>query len=96
MPTYEAEDRFWREFRRLSLADQRLFREARRELVTDLATRAFRPGLRVKRYHGEPGVWEMTWAPDGRAMFKYGAERIPGSPHIIWLRIGSHDIFLSP
>jgi hypothetical protein len=21
---------------------------------------------------GHPGVWEMTWAPDGRATFEYG------------------------
>ena len=96
VPTYEAEDRFWREFRRLSLEDQRRFRDARRELVSDLATRAFRPSLRVQRYQGDPGVWEMTWAPDGRALFRYGEERTPGSPHIVWLRIGSHDIFRTP
>lgn len=35
----------------------------------------------------------MTWASDGRAIFHYGDEIHPGEPHIIWLRIGTHDIF---
>lgn len=43
-----------------------------------------------------PGVWELSWAADGRATFEYGAELIEGQPHIIWRRIGSHDIFRNP
>ncbi|MBA4179944.1 MAG: hypothetical protein C0506_05080 [Anaerolinea sp.] len=52
--------------------------------------------LRVKRVQGHPGVWEMSWAADGRATFEYGEEVIPGQAHIIWRRIGSHDIFRNP
>jgi hypothetical protein len=36
---------------------------------------------------------EMTWDNDGRATFSYGVERVPGQPHVIWRRIGTHDIF---
>lgn len=52
--------------------------------------------MRVKRVGGTPDVWEMTWAPDGRATFTYGAEVRAGDPHIIWRRIGKHDIFREP
>jgi hypothetical protein len=38
----------------------------------------------------------MTWAPDGRATFEYGLERLPGEPHVIWCRVGAHDIFRQP
>jgi hypothetical protein len=41
---------------------------------------AVRPVLRVKRVQGHPGVWEMTFPPDGRATFEYGAERRSGAP----------------
>ncbi|HEY8637632.1 MAG TPA: hypothetical protein VIL64_00215 [Solirubrobacteraceae bacterium] len=65
--------------------------------VTDLrAGQRFRPGLRVKRVQGYAGVWEMTWAPDGRATFQYGDEIVHGEPHIIWRRIGTHDVFRRP
>jgi hypothetical protein len=45
---------------------------------------------------GHPGVWEMSWARDGRATFEYGEEVLPGQAHIIWRRIGSHGIFRNP
>jgi len=39
----------------------------------------------------------MTWEmPNGRATFLFGAERIPGEPHIIWRRIGGHEIISKP
>jgi len=63
--------------------------------VPDLmaADRPFRPGLRVKGVKAHPNVFEMTWDNDGRATFSYGAERVRGQPHVIWRRIGTHDIF---
>jgi hypothetical protein len=62
------------------------------EFVVDLKAGQFRPGLRVKRVRSTAGVWEMTWAPDGRATFEYGDEMNPGEPHVIWRRVGNHDI----
>jgi hypothetical protein len=41
-------------------------------------------------------VWELTWAPDGRATFEYGDPVRAGDPHIIWRRVGTHDIFRQP
>jgi hypothetical protein len=36
------------------------------------------PGLRVKPAESIDSVWEMTFAPDGRATFQYGEEICPG------------------
>ena len=67
------------------------------EFRPDLVTGRFRPGLRVKGVRDAPsGVFEMTWAPDGRATFEYGPEQHPGEPHVIWRRIGTHDVFRQP
>lgn len=97
MPTREALASFWRDWDSLTPDQQRAFREAVAEFVADLAgTRGFRPGLRVKRVQGHPSIWEMTWAPDGRATFEYGREVHPGQPHIIWRRIGTHSVFRRP
>jgi len=52
--------------------------------------------MTYKRVQGEAGVWEITWAPDGRATFAYGPEVLAGQPHIVWRRIGTHDIFRRP
>jgi hypothetical protein len=65
--------------------------------VVDLRFRqGFRRGLRVKRVQGTADVWEMTWAPDGRATWQYRPEQLPGEPHVIWRRIGTHSIFRQP
>lgn len=45
---------------------------------------------------GHPGVWEMSWAPDGRATFEYGDEVRAGKAHIVWRRVGTHAIFRRP
>lgn len=98
MPTHDEEPRFLREFFALPQARQRLFRRALRLMVEDMKNRRpFWPGLRVKGVQGHPGVFEMTRdMPDGRATFAYGPERMPGEAHIIWRRIGSHDILKQP
>jgi hypothetical protein len=56
----------------------------------------FPAGLRVKGVQAAPGIFEMTWAPDGRATFEYGDAVIPGEAHIVWHRVGGHEIFGSP
>ena len=95
-PTYAREPAFARDFVKLTDQQQR-FLTAVTAMVADLkAGRGFRPGLRVKGVQGWPGIWEMTWAPDGRATFEYGPERRPGEPHVIWRRVGTHVIFRQP
>lgn len=93
MPTHEEDDRFRDNYSQLTPLQRAAFRAAVDKLVDDLRRGAFRKGLRIKRVQGHPGVWEMTWADDGRATFSYGATVRPGDPHIVWHRIGSHDIF---
>ncbi|MFE3074325.1 hypothetical protein [Streptomyces sp. NPDC059247] len=101
LPTYEALPRFTTDLRRLSPAQRRRFRHAVGSLVDDLRTgRPIRPGLRVKRVQRSTGVYELTWAngrgPAGRATWHYGPERRPGTPHVVWRRIGDHDILTNP
>ncbi|WP_322756481.1 hypothetical protein [Frankia sp. Cas3] len=97
MPTFEPTARFWDDWRRLTPSQRERFLRARDLFVADLlAGRGFRPGLRVKSFRRRPGVYEMTWAPDGRALFRYGVSKQSGLPHIIWEAIGTHDIFTRP
>ncbi len=95
MPTYDVLASFWRDWQSLTPRQQRAFRRTVEEFIADLRGGAFRPALRVKRVQGYPRVWEMTWAADGRATFEYG-EEIHDDPHIVWRRIGTHDIFRRP
>ena len=56
-----------------------------------------RASLRVKPMVNHPGIWEMTWeGEDGRATFAYGPEKIPGKRHMVWRRIGGHEIHREP
>lgn len=96
MPTYRALPRFMREYDRLSAAQQAAFNAVVVKFVADLKRGSFRRGLRVKGVAGHPGIYEMTWAPDGRATFEYGDPVQPGERHIIWRRIGSHDVLDEP
>lgn len=96
-PTYERQPTFARDWTALTAAQRRQFLPAVTQMVTDLkAGREFRPSLRVKGVQGRPGMFEMTWAPDGRATWQYGPQLLPGEPHVIWRRIGTHDVFRRP
>jgi hypothetical protein len=33
---------------------------------------------------------------NGRATFTYGDEVVAGEPHIIWRRVGTHDVLSDP
>lgn len=100
MPTHEETSQFWRDWRRLSAGEKADFKAALKRFVEDLESLPsgrFRPGLRVKPMQGAPGIFEMTWGrADGRATFQYGKELREGDPHIIWRRIGGHEVFANP
>jgi hypothetical protein len=97
MPTRDALGPFWRDWRELTPEQQRLFRAAVAKFVADLASRrGFPPGLRVRGVEGAEGVFELTWAPDGRATFHYGEPGVEGEAHIVWRRIGTHEIVGAP
>ena len=93
MPTYETEPTFVRDYLALSPRQRELLDRAVKKFVADLRAGRFRAGLRVKGYRGHEGEYEMTWAPDGRAIFRYGQSRRGNEPHVIWVRCGTHDIF---
>jgi hypothetical protein len=97
VPTYERLPRFDRDWEALSREQRAKFLSAIRKFVEDLeADRNFRSGLRVRGVEGADGVFEMTWDGDGRATFEYGTQVRDNTTHIVWRRIGTHDIFGRP
>ncbi|MEV6421587.1 hypothetical protein [Streptomyces sp. NPDC051662] len=100
MPTFETLPRFAVDLQRLTSGQRQRFHHVVLDsFVPDLRTGSpyrFRAGLRVKGVRVAPGVYEMTWAPDGRATWSYGRERIPGNCHIVWHRIGTHSVLTRP
>jgi hypothetical protein len=98
MPTFAVTDRFRKDLTLLDPKDRLRLQRAIAQFVEELSSRDRRghPGLRVKRVQGAEGVFELTWAPDGRATFEFGREIRPGEPHIVWRRVGTHDILGRP
>jgi hypothetical protein len=97
MPIYDVTPRFERDYARLSADDRRRFKQAVAKFIEDLRRgRGFRPSLRVHGVEGARGVFEITWAPDGRATFEYGDRSRPGDPHVVWRRVGTHAILSNP
>ena len=96
MPTFSLTDRFRRDFAVLTAAEKAAFRAAAAKLAADLPSQSFRPGLRARGVQGAAGVFEMTWADDGRATFEYGSAVREGETHISWRRVGTHAIFARP
>jgi hypothetical protein len=96
-PTFERPEAFTRSYERLDPPQREAFLAAVKQFVADLrAGEGMSRGLRVKRVQGTTDVWELTWAADGRATWQYGEPIHEGEPHIVWRRIGSHEIFKSP
>ena len=97
MPTFKTLPRFRKDYALLSADEKERFRQAVEKFVEDLERgRGFRPGLRVKGIQGARGIFEMTWAEDGRATFEYGDPVKEGQVNVVWRRIGSHIIFSNP
>ena len=98
MPTYEVSDAFRRDLASLTPEQYARFQIAVRKFIEDLwaieagEQAGFRPGLRVKRVWGTSGLYEMTWAPDGRATFSWGESILRGARHVEWVRCGGHHI----
>ncbi len=92
MPTYETLARFLQDYDRLTSEQQRAFREALKKFIAEVDRGRFRRGLRVKGVKKMPGHYEMTWEPDGRAIFRYGSPVRSETRHVIWVAIGTHDI----
>jgi hypothetical protein len=97
MPTWEVAARFRRDWEKLTPSRRTAFQKAVEKLVSDLrAGGKFRKSLRVGGIEGAPGVYEMTWAQDGRATFEYGTPVRGTDAHIRWRRVGTHSIYSEP
>ena len=97
MPTFERLSRFNRDFAALSKQEQAAFRTAVGKLVADFsASGSLRAGVRVKGVQGAPGIFELTWADDGRATFSFGKSVRGDDPHVVWRRVGTHDVLRNP
>jgi len=97
LPTHDEDATFWRDFTVLTDEQADRFWVAVRKFADDLDHGgSIRAGLRVRELEGYPGIFELTWAPDGRATFRYGPEKTPGKHHVIWRRVGTHAIFNNP
>ena len=102
MPTYDYSSTFIQDIRRLTDQDYARFMVALRLFIQDLQAMeagyrtTFRRGLRVKGVKGATGVFEMTWAPDGRATFAWGNPIRKGNRHVQWRRCGGHDVLARP
>lgn len=98
MPTFHTLLAFERDYKRLTPGQQAQFADCLRKFVSDLQDMEagrrhnVRTGLRVKRVQGLEGIYEITWASGGRALFSWGEEQVPGKRHIVWARIGGHEI----
>jgi hypothetical protein len=94
VPTYEKRPEFLRDWDRLTPEQRRRFKVAVGKFIEDLkAKRPVRAGLGIEKYERAEGVFEFHFAPDGRALFRYGASPHPGEVHVIWLSIGTHDVY---
>lgn len=81
----------------MSPEQREAFKKAVAKFVADLKSGGqFRKGLRVKGVQAAEGVFEMTWADDGRATFEFGASLRDGEPHVIWRRVGTHAVLSTP
>ena len=96
MTTFDVTNRFKRDLKKLQKSQRENFADAVQEFVEDAATGKFRSSLRVKRVQGTPEVFEMTWAPNGRATWQYGQPIHGKESHIIWRRVGTHDMVRNP
>lgn len=81
MPPFAWLARFGADFDRLTPAQPATFLAAVAQFVEDLrADGPFRKGLRVKSVQGAAGMFDMTWADDGRATFQYADAVLDGEP----------------
>jgi hypothetical protein len=97
VPTFAWLARFGADFDALTADQQAAFLAAVTQFVEDRRRGTkFRKGLRVKGVQGASGVFEMTWAPDGRATFEFGEAVVTGQPHVIWRCVGTHAVLRRP
>ena len=89
MPTHEETPTFLRDYGRLTNTQAKRLEAALSPFIADPRSIEageqswFRPGLRVKRVRRVTGLYEMTWAPDGRATLSWGQPLRTGTRHVV-------------
>lgn len=105
MPTYWREERFRREYEKLTQEQREAFKLARDQFVRvfqeyEASGRSgipqFAAWLGVRRLVNHKRIFESRWAGDGRCTWEYGKRVQTGRYHIIWRRIGTHAIYDDP
>ena len=92
MPTWKATIRFRREFEKLAPAQQAAFHAAVGLFVEGLRTGKVSPSLRLHKVT-HTHLWSISWAKDGRATFEFRTGPVEGEVHVLWRRIGGHEIY---
>lgn len=94
MPTYDVLPGCWLDYRQLDLDARKEFMAKVQLFIHALSEEPviFPNELRIHKLKGLE-YWSMTWAPDGRAVFIWGDEVIPGERHVIWIGVGSHKVY---
>ena len=98
MHTFDRLALFKREYRRLTPEQKARFKVAVAKLVAALKqTPPTLPGdPLVHPLAGHRGLYELRFAPDGSATFTLGPPVRGSEPHVIWRRIGGHDVLQRP
>ncbi len=95
MPTHDETVRFWRDWGKLTANQQAAFLRAKIS-----AGIAVSPFSSLTPSEGLPGarrcVRDDLYSRREGVVVDADEERVPGEPHIVWLRIGTHDIFREP
>lgn len=74
----------------MDTAQKQAFRRALAMFIVNLkAGGSFSPELRVHKL-ANTEIWSMTFAKDGRALFRFGEQVAGGETHIVWEAIGTH------
>lgn len=90
MPTFESLSAFQRQWAKLDPEQRAAFRRAVAVFIANLkAGEGFSPELRVHKLVNTE-IWSLTWAKDGRALFRFGTQVTAGQVHIVWEAIGTH------
>ena len=90
MPTYESLAAFQRQWEKLDANQRAAFRRALAVFIANLTSgEGFSPELRGHKL-ANTVIWSLTWAKDGRALFRFGKQVASGETHIVWAAIGTH------
>ncbi|MBA3826288.1 MAG: hypothetical protein H0X24_20605 [Ktedonobacterales bacterium] len=96
MPKYDTLPGFMREFNKLSHEQQQLFLEAVRAIIVSLRLTQKLPGSPLIKKMTDYEIYEVRWAPNGRATFHLEPDPSGNEMIVVWRHIGGHEIYKHP